>query len=161
MNKPAPVPTALDMEVLRQFRVIFKSIRRHFGQIEDMAGISGAQLWALHSIDEWPGLRVTELARAMSVHQSTASNLVEKLVELGYVARTKCVEDSRVVRLTVTPAGRDKLKLAPGPMRGLLPDALAKLPPPVLQDLNRNLEVLLRQMGALGLQDGETPLSDM
>lgn len=161
MKKTSSTSSTLDLEVLKQFRVIFKSVRKHFSLIEEQAGVSGAQLWALHAIASSPGLRVTELARAMSVHQSTASNLVEKLVELSYVRREKSLEDSRAILLFVTPHGADQLSQAPGPVRGILPDALEKLPDEVLVELNRNLALLLAQMSDQNLSDGSTPLSDI
>jgi hypothetical protein len=46
------------LEVLEQFRVIVKSSRRHYQDVERRAGLSGAQLWALAQIAEQPGARV-------------------------------------------------------------------------------------------------------
>lgn len=152
---------ALDMEVLRQFRVIFKSVRKHFQSIEDRLGISGSLLWALSAIAEKPGINVTALAKAMSVHQSTASNLITKLVELNLIRKERAEGDSRVTGLYVTPEGEAQLCLAPGPVRGLLPDALEKLPQNTLQDLHKNLGALLAQMDELETQGGEIPLADI
>src|SRR5438105_15280012 len=69
------------LEVLEQFRVIVKSIRRHYQDVERRAGVTGAQLWALAQIAEQPGGQVGELARAPAVHQFTASNL-ESVLEV-------------------------------------------------------------------------------
>ena len=160
---PAPLhpDAALDAEVLKQFRVIFKSVRKHFQSIEDTLAISGSQLWALSAIAETPGLRVTELARSMSLHQSTASNLIEKLVEQGLVRREKSASDGRSIRLHISAAGEAKLATAPGPVKGLLPDALEKLPHGTLRDLHQNLSVLLSTMSNLDPDAGNTtPLSD-
>src|SRR5947209_19998420 len=77
------------LEVLEQFRVIVKSIRRHYQDVERRAGVSGAQLWALAQIAEQPGGQVGALARALAVHQSTASNLVRGLEARGLVARER------------------------------------------------------------------------
>src|SRR5215470_6227157 len=38
------------LEVLEQFRVIVKSIRRHYQDVERRAGVTGAQLWALAQV---------------------------------------------------------------------------------------------------------------
>ncbi|GAB3257987.1 MarR family winged helix-turn-helix transcriptional regulator [Chitinimonas naiadis] len=153
--------TALDAEVLKQFRVIFKSVRKHFQSIEDTLAISGSQLWALSAIGETPGLRVTELAKAMSLHQSTASNLIEKLVEQGLVRRERSSSDGRSIRLHISETGKAKLATAPGPVKGLLPDALEKLPHGTLRDLHQNLNVLLSTMSNLDPDAGNsTPLSD-
>ncbi|MGC3963252.1 MAG: MarR family transcriptional regulator [Rhodocyclaceae bacterium] len=147
-----PVATQ-DLAVLKQFRVIFKSIRKHFHAIENAVGVSGAQLWALAVIVDKPGLRVTELARLMSVHQSTASNLLDQLVDAGLVIRTRGAGDNRTVLLTPTPAGIERVRNSPAPVRGLLPDALDKLAPETLQSLHQCLGELLGKMEALEKAD--------
>lgn len=152
---------ALETHVLRQFRVIFRSVRQHFAQVERTAGITGSQLWALHAIASHPSLRVTGLARLMAIHQSTASNLVEKLVGLGYVQRQRAEADSRVVCLQLTEAGQRQLARAPGPARGLLPEALQQLPDEHLLQLHAALGLLMDQMQLNPGQGGDTPLSDL
>lgn len=161
MTSPQIEAYTLDLEVLRQFRVIFKSVRRHFQLIEKTVGISGSQLWAAAAIAERPGIRVTELAKTMSVHQTTASNLVEKLVETGIVKRERSSQDSRMVLLYITELGRSRLEAAPGPMQGILPDALGKMPYSTLTSLHRNLAELLEKMDSLALHGEDTPLADM
>lgn len=161
MSTPHAAGFDLDQQVLRQFRVIFKSVRKHFQAIEQAAGISGAQLWALARIAETPGLRVSELAKDMSIHQSTASNLIEKLVDLELVRRERDTEDQRVTRLHPTELALQRLAGAPGPVRGLLPDALGKLPFEILRDLHGNLDQLLSKMAALEETGADTPLADV
>ncbi len=164
MTPTCPSPhsePALDMEVLRQFRVIFRSVRKHFQLIEDRVGLSGTLLWALAVIDEQPGIRLTQLARSMSVHQSTASNLLARLIELQLVRKERNRDDNRVAGLFVTEQGRYRLEQAPGPVRGLLPDALGKLPEHVLTALHANLQRLLEQMETLEIQGGSLPLADI
>ncbi|MBV8466799.1 MAG: MarR family transcriptional regulator [Burkholderiales bacterium] len=136
----------VDIEVLKQFRVIFKSVRKHFQAIEDACGVSGAQLWALSRIAAEPGLRVSDLARGLAIHQSTASNLIEKLVEQGLVSRERSSRDQRVVHLSISSLGETVLGRAPGPFQGLLPDALSKLSPAQLDALHESLDVLLKLM---------------
>ncbi|MGL4997218.1 MAG: MarR family winged helix-turn-helix transcriptional regulator [Deefgea sp.] len=152
---------ALDVEVLKQFRIVFKSIRKHFQSIEDELGISGAQLWALAEIDIQPGLALSTLSKAMSLHQSTTSNLVEKLVVLGLVERKKSLEDGRSIRLFATLQGASKLRFAPRPVKGLLPDALERLSPTTLLNLHTSLSDLLVTMNKLEHDAGDySPLSD-
>src|SRR3981081_2764965 len=66
------------LDVLEQFRVIFKSVRRHYRSVEERSGISGALLWALAQVAANPGSQVGDLARALAIHQSTASNLLAR-----------------------------------------------------------------------------------
>lgn len=134
------------LEALKLFRIIFKSANRHFHDIEKVAGIGGASLWALAEIAENSGLTVSGLAKAMSVHQSTASNLMEKLETSGYILRTRSENDRRVVHLSLTEQGREVLAKAPPPYRGILPDALRRLDQDSLNQLNDCLTKLVSGM---------------
>lgn len=151
-----------EADVLKQFRLIFQSVRKHFQSVEALCGISGSQLWALARVVESPGLRVTELARAMTIHQSTASNLVESLVQQGLVRRERAEADQRVVLLHPTEAGQAIYEGAPQPIRGVLPDALARLEPAALAGLQQHLSTLIELMGNhIDPSGSTTPLADM
>lgn len=140
--------TTTPLETLKLFRIIFKSVNRHFHDVEKAVGIGGASLWALAEVAESEHITVTKLAQKMSVHQSTASNLIDKLVFDGYLVRTKDDVDRRVVHLSLTARGRDVLKKAPLPHRGILPDALMRLNPVTLNELNEHLNLLISTMDA-------------
>jgi DNA-binding MarR family transcriptional regulator len=134
--------------VLRQFRVVFNSVKTHFQQIEKRVGIGGAQLWALSLIRDQPGRGVTDLARAMDIRQSTASNLVRSLVERGLITTQRQAPDRRSVQLHVLPSGRRLLAKAPGPFAGVLPGALARLDAAALHRLDRDLSALISALDA-------------
>ena len=134
------------LETLKLFRIIFKSANRHFHEVEKLAGIGGASLWALAEIMEADELKVSELATSMSIHQSTASNLLDKLESDGYITKVKSTLDRRVVYLKITDLGRQALAKAPLPHRGILPDALMRLNPSVLKDLHNHLIDLIEGM---------------
>lgn len=147
------------LEALKLFRVIFKSATQHFHEIEKAAGLGGASLWALAEIAESRDLTVSGLARAMSIHQSTASNLLEKIETGGYVLRTRSPDDKRVVHLSLTDKGLDALSKAPPPYRGILPDALMRLPPETLGLLNQNLAELVSRLERKQEEDAFQPLA--
>ncbi|HEU4372613.1 MAG TPA: MarR family winged helix-turn-helix transcriptional regulator [Telluria sp.] len=134
--------------VLRQFRVVFNAVKVHFRQVESVAGIGGAQVWALSVIQARPGVGVSELGRAMDVHQSTASNLVKLLLERDLARAVKDTVDRRAIGLHLTEAGTAVLSAAPGPFSGILPDALAGLDPRTLARLERDLEKLIAALQA-------------
>ena len=134
--------------VVKQFRAVVQAMHRHYRYVERKCGVSGAHVWALAEIAEAPGIKVSDLARALAVHQSTASNLVDKLEQAGFLVRQRRREDWRVVRLSVTAAGRRLLARAPRPLPGPLQDALLRLPLSRLASLETELAALLRQMHA-------------
>lgn len=147
--------------VLRQFRVIFRSVKKHFQVIEKQCGIGGSQLWALATVSARPGIRVTELARQLSIHQSTASNLIEQMTRLDLLRRERDTVDQRVVRLHATARGAELLTRAPQPLTGVLPDALAQLDATELAALQASLARLLQVMRVRDESAEHTPLADL
>ncbi|TAK41553.1 MAG: MarR family transcriptional regulator [Betaproteobacteria bacterium] len=148
-------------EVLGAFRVIFGSVRRHFAWLESACGVGGAQIWALAVMAKRPGLRVGDLAEALSIHQSTASNLAERLIRQGLAKRRRDGGDQRVVHLELSARGRSLLKRAPRPLQGVLPDALERLPAGTLRRLKADLGVLVRSLHAKDDRAAYLPLADL
>jgi DNA-binding MarR family transcriptional regulator len=142
---PLPEPSGT-LSALMQFRQIFRAAKQHFSSVERAVGVTGAQLWALREMRDRPGLKVTELAEAMALHQSTVSNLLEALSRQGLVERRRSDIDQRVVHCFLSTTGKRLVRKAPEPARGVLPDALAALPASELRKLNRSLRVLLEHM---------------
>jgi DNA-binding MarR family transcriptional regulator len=161
MNKP-PRRRAEMLEVLAQFRVIVKSIRRHYQDVERRAGIRGAELWALAQIAAEPGAQVGSLARALAVHQSTASNLVRDLEARGLVSRERHGRDLRHVQLYASKKGLRLLAAAPRPLIGVLQQALSELPAPRLRALHAELaQVVALMKGRQVAAARALPLSEM
>ncbi|MDX8127339.1 MarR family transcriptional regulator [Methylomonas sp. OY6] len=133
-------------EVLKQFRLIFKAVQQHSQWVETHCGVTSAQLWALWELSKTPGLKVTELAKAMSIHHSTASNMLDKLAKKGLILRERVSEDQRVVTVTLTQEGIELLNQVPTPPQGILQHALFDLPENVLKSLAKNLDVLVQEM---------------
>ena len=155
-----PHVTASETQVLRQFRSVFNAVKTHFQQVEKQAGIGGAKVWALSTIDAQPGIGMNGLAAALDIHQTTASNLIKDLLQLELVRAEKNAPDRRAVQLFVLPKARRVLKKAPGPFAGVLPKALAALDAPTLmrleQDLGRLLALLQTDDKA-----AKTPLAEL
>jgi DNA-binding MarR family transcriptional regulator len=141
-------PAAPAAHVLRKFRIVFNAVKTHFRQVEREAGVGGAQLWALSVIARRPGIGVTELARELDIHQSTASNLIKALVERKMVAARREGADRRSVSLHIEAAGANVLAGAPQPFAGVLPDALASLDAETLARLDHDLGKLIAALEA-------------
>jgi DNA-binding MarR family transcriptional regulator len=137
---------ALELQTLHALRTIFGSARLHDAEIRRIASISGSQLWALSEIARSSAMNVQALAKAMALKQSTASNLVNALVERKLIRRARDAGDQRVVRLHVSQEGRRMLLRAPGPYVGLLVDALRHLESDQLAPLREYLLLLVAVM---------------
>lgn len=147
------------LSVLRQFRVVIASIKEHYREIESKTGVSGAQLWALHAIASRPGINVGQLAHELGIHQSTASNLVVRLIELGHIERKRDDRDMRIVSLKLTRLGKSAVRNAPKPAIGMLQQALLSLPNERLTSLHSNLDELIKSIGLKQSIGAATPLS--
>src|SRR5215472_10233551 len=147
------------LRVLMQFRQAVNSAKQHFRWVGDQCGISGVHVWALWELSEAPGARVSELASALAIHQSTASNLLDKLTREGLVRRERGRGDQRVAKLFVTPSGAALLKRAPSPVRAMLLEALYSMPESSLERLGVLLGELLGHIKVDRTASGK-PLSD-
>jgi DNA-binding MarR family transcriptional regulator len=146
-RRKAPTQDEAAIFVLRKLRRVFNSIKGHFRDVEKKAGVAGAQVWALSVIRDKPGVGVNELARAMDIHQSTASNLIKPLIERGMVVAVRAENDRRALHLKITAKGSAVLKKAPAPVTGVLPDALSKLDLETLMRLDQDLTGLIAILG--------------
>lgn len=156
-----PERNSLSLEVLKKFRIIFGTVKQNFREVEQACGISGSQLWILQLVSKSPNIGVSVLAEQLSIHQSTCSLLVEKLVKRKLITKVRSVDDQRRVVLEVTNQAKDLLNKAPGPAEGALPNALAVLPENILSDLNNSLGKIIEELGNRDEQLAYEPLSNL
>ncbi len=168
MNATSPAtvsdsaPTdALAFAVLKQFRLIYGSVKQHFREVENSCGVSGSQLWLLHEIAHTPGVGVSALAERLSIHQSTCSQLVDKLETRGLVSKRRRPDDQRRVGLQFTDKAAAVLVAAPGPVEGVLPQALQGLPDEALQQLHASLADVIAQLMVRDERSADRPLADL
>lgn len=156
-----PAEESLAFAVLKQFRLIYGSVKQHFREVEQTCGISASQLWLLHEIARTPGIGVSELAGRLSIHQSTCSQLVDKLETRGLVTKRRKPEDQRRVGLQLSDSATDVLLAAPGPAEGILPEALQGLSEDELQQLHAGLANVIGQLKTRDERSVDKPLADL
>lgn len=141
--------------------MIYGSVRQHFREVERTCGISGSQIWILHELIKTDGIGVSDLADRLSIHQSTCSQLVEKLVRAGHVTKVRQKADHRRVVLAVSAKGRRALGRVPGPAEGVLPEAIGELSNAELRRLQRSLQRVIAALDVKDEEAGDTPLADL
>ncbi len=151
----------LSLQVLKKFRIIYGSVRQQFREIEQTCGVTGSQLWILQEVAKTPDIGISELADRLSIHQSTGSQLVEKLVGRNLIIKERSKEDQRRVGLRVTEEASRLLTNAPGPAEGILPEALQALPESALLALNDSLIEVIGQLRVRDDKLADRPLSDL
>ena len=115
----------------------------------------------MQEIANTPGIGVSDLADKLSIHQSTCSQLVEKLVTRQLVIKERSKEDQRRVGLRMSEVASKLMSNAPGPAEGILPEALSTLPAATIQALDASLEKVIEQLQIRDDRLAESPLSDL
>ena len=144
--------------ILRTLRTIMRSSLTYSDRVEKKTGISATQLWMLSEIAHSPGIKVKDLARILSIHQSTCSNILDKLQKKDLVKRDRTGQDQRVVSLYPTEKGTRLLVVAPRPIQGIIAEALLHLPDEVLTSIEDSLEKLIDSMKFIEEQAGQIPI---
>lgn len=149
--------TAHIHEITRHLRMLFRSIQAHAKQVEATCGLSGAKLWMLFEINGNPGIKVSELATALTIHPSTCSNMLDKLEQQGLISRDRSGRDQRTVHLSLTKQGESLLGQAPKPAQGELSRALQRLSDEHLSTLHNGLAGLVEAINT-SEEEGESLL---
>lgn len=118
-------------------------------------------MWILQEVSKTPDIGISELADRLSIHQSTCSQLVEKLASRGLINKERSKEDQRRVGLCLSAEAAVILKSAPGPAEGILPEALQALPESALLALDNSLIELISQLRIRDDKLAEKPLADL
>jgi len=151
----------VSLNVLKKFRIIYGSVRQHFREVERTCGVTGSQLWLMQEIANTSGIGVSELAERLSIHQSTCSQLVEKLVASELVIKERSKTDQRRVGLRLTGNAAMLMSKAPGPAEGVLTEALWTLPEETILTLDASLEKVIGQLQTRDDELADKPLADL
>lgn len=128
-----------EQAITQQLRIVYKAVQSHSKRVEKVCGLSSAKLWMLHEVAQNPGIRVSQLAKLLSIHPSTCSNMLDKIEANGLIYRDRSKTDQRTVHLFTTESGQQLLKSAPSPPQGQLSSALEKLSEAQLATLETSL----------------------
>jgi DNA-binding MarR family transcriptional regulator len=151
--------------VLDSIRRIVQLLRRSFNLTEKKLGLSSAQLFVLHKLVDVQALSVGELAERTLTSQSSVSEVVQKLVTAGHVARVRSARDARSVELSLTEAGRKIIEKAPVAPQDYLLAGLNRMPSRDRRQLAKLLARLVKETGMVNMPaamlfEDETPSDD-
>lgn len=128
--------------IIRELRKVSRVLQAQAKFVEQHYGLSSAKLWMLWELFAHPGLKVSELARILSIHPSTCSNTLDRLEAQGFLRRDRSDRDQRAVHLYLTEAGEGLLAGSSRPSLGALGEALDTLSPEDLDHLDTGLTSL-------------------
>jgi DNA-binding MarR family transcriptional regulator len=118
---PAAVPLTPSegprAELVEQFLELMSRLRRRFARgvpadvHAEMGTITFQQVHALHAIVRHDTITMGELAGCLEAASlSSATQMADRLVKLGLVERMSDPDDRRLVRLALSPRGRELLE---------------------------------------------------
>ena len=136
--------------ILDAIRQLVRALRLFDREAQAKHGITAAQMFMLHSLEGDEVLSLNQLAERAATDQSSASVVVHKLVEAGYVTRTARKDDRRRIELRLTAKGRAIIRKSPPPAQQRMLEAIATLKPRDRKALADSLEQFVHEIGAGG-----------
>jgi DNA-binding MarR family transcriptional regulator len=98
---------------LLRFRTALRRFERWSQQQARRAGLTPAQHQLLLTItghSHRHGPTISDIADYLGVRHHSAVGLVDRASEAGLIVRTRDVEDARVIRITLTATGQDRIE---------------------------------------------------
>ena len=115
-------------------------------------GISMAQVKILHAVAAARSLHANELATWVGTTPSTISELVDRLVDHGLLARRDDPTDRRQVLITTTQAGLELIDKFRELNRQMLDALLVHVPDDGLRDVTRAFRILDRAAASMATE---------
>jgi DNA-binding MarR family transcriptional regulator len=147
---PNPGAQPEGKRILNAIRQLVRALRLFDREAQMKHGISAAQMFVLHTLSEEQALSLNDLAERTATDQSSASVVVQRLVDSGYVTRTPRQDDRRHVELRLTTAGRGVIRRSPQPAQQKILASVAAMTPRERKAFAAMLEAFVAGMGVRG-----------
>jgi len=134
-------------------RVTMRHTMRNFMLFAKEHNYSMAQLNAIFRIRHKGVCGVSDLGDEMGVTSAAASQLLEKLVQQGFAARTEDPQDRRNKLITLTETGEQVAEQSMQARQGWLDQLAEQLSPTEQEQVNAALEILIQKSQALEAGD--------
>jgi MarR family transcriptional regulator, organic hydroperoxide resistance regulator len=141
--------------ILNSIRQLVRALRLFDRETQTRYGITAAQMFVLHALEDNDGLSLTALADRTATDQSSASVVVQRLVEGGYVTRTPRPDDRRHIELRLTTKGRGVIRKSPPPAQQKILAIVEAMP---ARDRKQFASLLEGFVGAFGRRGARTPM---
>src|SRR3989344_8074532 len=101
-------------EILHAFHTIRNITKAKAGSLGHQNHITHSQWFVLTMIEHFKKTNIKYIAEAMEMSSSAATQLVDGLVQNGYVTRLEDPNDRRLVQLTLSPKGKTHIDATKG-----------------------------------------------
>ena len=140
--------------ILNAIRQLVRALRLFDREAQSKYGISAAQMFVLHALDQDAVLSLNELAERTATDQSSASVVVQRLVDAGCVSRTAKKEDRRHIELRLTPKGRSVIRKSPPPAQQKILSIVESMSPRDRKQFATLLDAFVEEFGVTGRKPG-------
>lgn len=120
---------------------LYKKIFAGCTALEEI-NMTSSQYNTLQVLSVKPEWRMTDLSARLHVSAGSLTTMMNRLIELGLVERTRSTVDRRVVTVKLTEEGSRILKLGRDHMRQTLAAMLATLPPADREQLRASIDTM-------------------
>src|SRR5690554_8150413 len=100
-------------EVLVALRRVIRATDLHSRQLSKTVGLTAPQLLIMQNIRDLGELKISTIARRVSLSQATVTTILDPLESRGLAHRERNEEHKRQVHAHVTDAGKELLERAP------------------------------------------------
>lgn len=136
---------SLALEATRKFLVLYRYLRK-YGRTMQCEGVRGRDMSTLRYLHETGPLTISQISDYLFISTSSASELVSRMEEAGYVSRRRSQEDSRVVYVELTPNGTQLADTTPTGGIPLLRERVKGLHQEQLDKIDAALTLLIQVM---------------
>jgi DNA-binding MarR family transcriptional regulator len=160
MPTDEPDDYALDpvLDFLRVLWGVEHGLQRASKRMESGLGITGPQRLVLRVVGKFPGLSAGELAYIVSLHPSTITGILQRLVDRGLITRERDANDNRRVRLQLKPSARAFTRTSRGTVEHAVTQALRRVTPAQVQSARQVLTALADALHLANEGDAKTPV---
>ncbi|APW36499.1 hypothetical protein RD110_04160 [Rhodoferax koreense] len=148
-----------EARALRALRSLFWAAQEDYRQLEEITGLSPAEVRALTLVAQQPGQTVSALAARMRLSLPSVSNMLRRLVADGLITRTRLEQDQRTVLLHITAQAQAQLSQSRGGGSGLLQTLIGELDAQGLDQLNQGLQSMLQRLGGHRIEADPLPVT--
>ena len=114
-------------DVLIALRQITRAIDLHSKKMVREIGLPSPQLLVMKEIELQGRAKPSQIAKAVHLSQATVTSIIDRLASAGLIVRERSNEDKRVVYLTLTTAGNEKMANAPDLLQAGFIERFSKL----------------------------------
>ncbi len=99
------------------------------------------QFFILNMLDRQEELRMTDIARSLGVTTAAATGIVDRLVKSSYVQRVYDSDDRRIIKIRLSPKGRELVQRVNKSKRQNIIEVFGKIPS---EDRDSFLKILMK-----------------